>query len=337
MIATALTAVRKDQGHTITSSADVAARAGVSRSTVSQILNGHGHRFRPDMVLRVQTVARELGYRPSLAGRALARGTSDVVITLLPDISFGPRLRELVDRVTDELSAAGKTNLIRLSAGDSRLDDAVLALRPAGLWSVTPLTDGQLAQLERLGVTTLAQPRDLQHAIDHEIGARQARHLIEQGYPSVTVALPQDRRELPFASAREQGALEACAEAGVRTHDTLHLSMQRGSAAEIIRCLPAEPTGIAAYNDDIALAVMAAAHRANRRMPDDIGLVGVDNTLAAGTSSPTLTTIDIDVRSSAHEIVQALLHGPGSVDADALARARDIGSLVVGESSRRRG
>ena len=106
----------------MTNSADVAAKAGVSRSTVSQILNGHGHRFKPDMVDLVQKVARDLGYRPSLAGRALARGTSDVVITLLPNISLGPRLRELIDRVTDELAGAGKTNLIRLSSGETQID-----------------------------------------------------------------------------------------------------------------------------------------------------------------------------------------------------------------------
>ena len=117
----------------MTNSADVAGRAGVSRSTVSQILNGHGHRFRPDMVDRVQSVARELGYRPSIAGRALARGTSDIVITLLPNISLGPRLRELIDRVTDELAQAGRTNLIRLSSGAAQIDEAVVALRPAGL------------------------------------------------------------------------------------------------------------------------------------------------------------------------------------------------------------
>ena len=131
----------------MTNSADVAAKAGVSRSTVSQILNGHGHRFKPAMVDHVQKVARDLGYRPSMAGRALARGTSDVVITLLPNISLGPRLRELIDRVTEELAEAGKTNLIRLSSGDALLDEAGLAVRPAGRGSPAPLTPDQHARL----------------------------------------------------------------------------------------------------------------------------------------------------------------------------------------------
>src|SRR3712207_4719518 len=96
-----------ERGTTIvTSSPEVAARAGVSRSTVSQILNGHEDRFAPDTVDKVLSAARGLGYRPSLAGRTLARGTSDIVLTLVPGITIGPRLRELIDVITEDLAAA---------------------------------------------------------------------------------------------------------------------------------------------------------------------------------------------------------------------------------------
>jgi DNA-binding LacI/PurR family transcriptional regulator len=319
----------------MTNSADVAARAGVSRSTVSQILNGHGHRFRPDMVDRVQSVARELGYRPSIAGRALARGTSDIVITLLPNISLGPRLRELIDRVTDELAQAGRTNLIRLSSGDAEIDEAVLTLRPAGLWSVAPLTEQQHARLADANVTVVDQSRELQEAIDREIGAMQARHLIQRGYEAIAVALPEDLREQPFARAREQGALDECRSAGVATLPTIRLALARGSSAATARSLPTRSFGVAAYNDEAALAVMAAAKHAGRDVPGDIGVIGVDNTVASGVSEPTLTTIDIDVRYSAHEIVHALLEDPESLPADAFDAVRSFVSIVEGGSTAR--
>lgn len=319
----------------MTNSADVAARAGVSRSTVSQILNGHGHRFKPDMVDHVQKVARELGYRPSLAGRALARGTSDVVITLLPNISLGPRLRELIDRVTEELATAGKTNLIRLSSGDAQIDEAVLALRPAGLWSVAPLTPEQHTRLGELGVMVVDQPRELQRAIDHEIGVIQARHLIQRGYPAIAAAVPGDLREQPFALAREQGVLDAAGEAGIPTMPTLRLTLERGSIASAAQLLPEIDCGIAAYNDDAALAVIAAARRAGRNVPAEIGVIGVDNTIASGVSEPSLTTVDIDVRFSAHEIVRALLQGPEAMPADAFESLRSLVSIVEGGSTER--
>lgn len=319
----------------MTNSADVAAKAGVSRSTVSQILNGHGHRFKPDMVDLVQKVARDLGYRPSLAGRALARGTSDVVITLLPNISLGPRLRELIDRVTDELAGAGKTNLIRLSSGETQIDEAVLALRPAGLWSVAPLTPAQHTRLQELGVMVVDQSRELQWRIDHEIGAIQARHLVQRSYPAIAVALPEDLREQPFAIARERGALDAARDAGIPTLPTLRLTLERGSSPSTARHLHDTDFGVAAYNDDVALAILAAARLAGRRVPSEIGVVGVDNTLASGVSEPSLTTVDIDVSFSAHEIVQALLHGPESLPLDAFESVRSLVSIVEGGSTAR--
>ncbi len=318
----------------MTSSADVAARAGVSRSTVSQILNGHGHRFKPDMVDRVQAVAQELGYRPSLAGRALVRGKSDVVITLLPDISFGPRLRELIDRVTDGLAESGTTNLIRFTAGGQVIDDAVLALRPVGLWSVAPLLPEQHEQLESLGARVVDQPRELQIAIDESIGALQARHLIDRGYPAIVVAMPEDQREQPFATAREQGALAEAAAVGIATLPTVRLGLARNSSGELARRLPPGDVGVVAYNDDAALAVMAAARHAGRAVPEEIGVIGVDNTVVAGVSEPSITTIDIDVRFSAHEIVRAL-QGEGPLPTNALETVRSSISVIPGGSTAR--
>ncbi|MBF4514175.1 LacI family DNA-binding transcriptional regulator [Plantibacter sp. VKM Ac-2885] len=319
----------------MTSSADVAAKAGVSRSTVSQILNGHGHRFRLDMVDHVQTVAKEMGYRPSIAGRALARGTSDIVITLLPNISLGPRLRELIDRVTDELAAAGRTNLIRLSSGDAQIDEAVLALRPAGLWSVAPLTLEQHSRLAEAGVNVVDQPRSLQEAVDHEIGAMQARHLIDRGYTAVAAAVPVDLREQPFALARERGAHNEFRAADLEVLPTIRLSLERGSTRATAAMLPHQSFGVAAYNDDAGLAIMAAAAAAGREVPGDIGVIGVDNTVASGVSEPTLSTVDLDVRFSAHEIVRALLQGQPTAPDDALDALRSFVSIVDGGSTAR--
>ncbi|WP_106400460.1 LacI family DNA-binding transcriptional regulator [Actinocorallia populi] len=318
------------------SSADVAARAGVSRSTVSQIMNGHGHRFKPEMVEHVRQVAQELGYRPSVAGRTLARGTSDIVITLIPNITFGPRLRELIDRITAELAQAGKTNLLRLASSDDTLEDAILGLRPVGVWSVAPLSPEQRARLATNNVPVIEQSRELQVAIDAEIGALQAAHLAETGYTGVAVAMPVDQREQPFATARERGVVEWCAKNGVDALPTLHLNMERGTASETAFLPPhGGRTGFAAYNDEAALAVLGAARRAGKRVPEDIGVIGVDNSTVAHVSEPSLTTIDIDVEYSAHEIVKALLLGPQSMPEQPLDIVKKQITVVPGESTSR--
>ena len=318
----------------MTSSADVAARAGVSRSTVSQILNGHGHRFKPDMVEHVREVARELGYRPSVAGRTLANGTSDIVIGLIPNITFGPRLRELTDRITAELAQAGKTNLLRLASTAEDLEDTILGLRPAGLWSVAPISPEQRARLEARGVRVVDQPLDLQIAIDREIGAIQAQYLAAAGYESIAVAMPDDHREQPFALAREQGVLDWCKANSIKTEPTIHLAMQRGAQDETLALLPPHNTGVAAYNDEAAIALVTAAAVVSRQVPDELGVIGVDNSLAAQVMVPSLTTVDLDVEYSAHEIVHAILHGTETLPTDAIGAVRPQIHVIPGGSTR---
>ena len=74
-------------------SADVARHAGLSRATVSQVLNGHAHRFADETAERVLRAAKELGYEPSAAGRMLRTGSSDFVIALVPNTTFGGTCR----------------------------------------------------------------------------------------------------------------------------------------------------------------------------------------------------------------------------------------------------
>ena len=318
----------------MTSSADVAAQAGVSRSTVSQILNGHGDRFRPDMVEHVQATARKLGYRPSVAARSLARGTSDIVITLIPNISFGPRLRDLIDTITRELAAEGITNLLRLASSDESFEEAILGLRPQGLWSLSPLTAEQRRRLSDQGVQIVEQSHDLQVAIDREIGAMQAAHLAAAGYERIAAVMPTDQREMPFAEARVAGALEWCATHGIEQLPTVHIDMTRGGPALAAKQLDPRPLGVSAYNDDVALALMGAAMHNGRRVPEELGIVGVDNSPIAMLATPAITTIDIDVSYSGHEIVRALLEGAEVLTSDPLGEVRRRLSVVQGESTR---
>lgn len=285
------------------------------------------------MVERVQEAARQLGYRPSLAGRTLANGTSDIVLGLIPDISFGPRLRELTDLVTAELALAGKTSLLRLASASDDLEEAILGLRPAGVWSVAPLTTEQRSRLEAHGVRVVDQPLELQVAIDREIGAVQAAHLVEAGYERVAVAMPTDNREQPFALAREQGAVEWCHSLSIAALPALHITMERGCPSHAVDLLPPGSVGIAAYNDDVAIAVLSAAMSAGRRVPEDLGVIGVDDSLAGRVLTPSLTTVDLDVEYSAHEIVRAVLHGTQTSAREAFGAFRRQIHVIAGGST----
>jgi DNA-binding LacI/PurR family transcriptional regulator len=315
----------------MTSSAEVAARAGVSRSTVSQILNGHEHRFKPAIVSRVRDAAGDLGYRPSVAGRTLVRGTSDIVITLIPDITFGPRLRDLVDQITHDLSIAGYTNLLRLATSGESLEDAILGLRPRSVISFAEMAPDMRTRLGTQNVQIVEQAHGMQADIDFMIGEMQAEHLAEAGYQRIAVAMPTDAREQPMALSREAGALDWSHRHGIATTETLHFGMGRESSTT--RLLPTGALGVAAYNDDVALAVVGAALRASRSVPQDVGVIGVDNSPVANVSTPTLTTINLDLNFSGHEIVKAVLGGTDLQLPNPLDDIRKSLSVELGEST----
>ncbi|ABS04004.1 LacI family DNA-binding transcriptional regulator [Kineococcus radiotolerans] len=315
-------------------SADVAQHAGLSRSTVSQILNGREHLFSEETIARVRASAAVLGYRPSLAGRTLARGTSDIVITLIPDVTFNPRLRELVDIITADLTAAGLTNLLRFVGSEESLHDTLLGLKPFGVVSLAPLPPAQERRIREHGVHLIAQPREAQVAIDEEIGRLQARYLTDAGYDTLAVVVPVAVRERGFALPRERGAKAWCSEQGVRVLPTLRVALERGGAQAAVAKLPPRPVGLVAYNDEVALAVLGAALHQGRRTPEDFGLIGVDNSSIARASTPSITTVDYDIAFSGHAIAGLLLQRLNVQDvADPAHQVTDRLRVVAGDTT----
>lgn len=315
-------------------SADVASHAGLSRSTVSQILNGREHLFTEDTIARVRASAAALGYRPSLAGRTLARGTSDIVITVLSDVTFNPRLRELVDFITEGVAKAGLTNLIRFAGSEDALEDAILGLKPYGLVSLTPLPAAQRARLLKQGFHLVEQPEDVQAEIDRAIGRLQVQHLAGTGYTEVAVALPNAAREQSFAAPREAGVHEWAKASGLGVLPTLHIEFERGGPSEAVRQLPQRPIGIAAYNDEIALALLGAVIHEGRDIPGEVGIIGIDNSPIARASTPSITTVDYDIAFSAQRIIEMLLQGTPDIAASGVQQVEQRLRVVQGETTR---
>ena len=124
------------------SAEDVARAAGVSRAAVSQIVNGRGERFAADTRTRVTAAAKELGYQPSAAGRSLRRGISDIVVAVVPNITFGANLQDILDQLTVDVAEHGLFLVVRYSpAADPSFDRFITALRPAAVLPLAPLSE----------------------------------------------------------------------------------------------------------------------------------------------------------------------------------------------------
>lgn len=289
-------------------SADVARRAGVSRSTVSQVLNGHGHRFPASTCERVQAAATELGYQPSAAGRALVRGASDIVVALIPDTAFGPALHDFFDALTEQLAQHGLALLLRLaSTSTGSLDRMITGLRPAAVLSMLPVPDSARARLADLEVPLIEPGRLGGPDVNTEIGRAQGRHLIERGYRAVAYAHLRDSRRDPFGGReRERGVAEVCELHGLPRPRSLSLAVDAAEATSRVRALAAG-TAIACYNDDVAAALLAGCRGLGLAVPRDIALAGTDDTAVARLSVPAITTFGYDLGPAVDEAARSVL------------------------------
>ncbi|MER6007864.1 LacI family DNA-binding transcriptional regulator [Nonomuraea angiospora] len=289
-------------------SQDVADRAGVSRSTVSQILNGREDHFTPETRERVRQAVAELGYEPSAAGRALVRGSSDLVIALIPDTTFGGNLQDIYGALTDELSRRGLTLMLRLATHPATsLDRVIIGMKPRAILSLTPFSDDERRLLERRGVQAIDPASVSRPDTNSEIGTLQARHLIDRGYQRLAFAHLRDARSDPFGGPREHAFTAECRAHGLDDPLILTLRINAEDATAALDQLGEPGFAVGCYNDDVATALLHAASLRGWRIPQDLALVGMDHTPLSRLTTPPLTTMGYDMSAVTQATIQSIL------------------------------
>lgn len=286
--------------------ADVAARAGVSKSTASRALSGRGS-VSPSTQERVALVARSLGFVPSNAAEALATGRSRNIAVVTPLINrwfYG----EVLDGIESTLIGAGyDLSLYRLS-NDSKQRDALFDyfLVRKGVDAVIAVTvfidEDEVQKLRKLGKPIVGIggriPGIPTFSIDDVETARRATsHLIELGHRRLVHVGGDKESELDFEvhSNRLSGFRVALAEAGI-SHPRDFYSCQFDISGGYRCGLKAledpkrRPTGIFAGSDEIAIGVMFAARELGISIPDELSIIGVDGHPLAETFG--LTTLN---------------------------------------------
>lgn len=312
----------------------MARRAGVSRATVSQVLNGHGERFSPETVARVRRVAEDLGYVPSSAGRALVRGRSDIVMIVFPFATM-PGLQDIVDVLSQGLAEHGFNTVVQLSGpvdsdAHHRLRHVAESLRPAGVIDLGGLTRRDHDELRRLGSPVVGTAVDSSGAGSNlAFGRIQAEHLVGRGYRQLAYAFLTDERGHPFDQGRTEAARAVCAENDLSEPYLFGVPLDADGAtnalATMLKAIPT-PVGIACFNDDVALAVLYAARTLTLTVPRDIGIVGMGRGPIGQLSQPRLSSVWGDSRPLLVALLDALLMEYGG--ADRITEV-DFGSLKV--------
>lgn len=285
-------------------SADVAKEAGVSRATVSYVLNETPGQSIPEPTRqRVLDAAQRLGYLPNAGARALRLGRGDVVLFPLGDVS----LTHVFGNAVNACSAVLNDNGLTLVADATRHQsaaaavDAWLRLGPAAVIDLTlTMNDPALRRLTRAGIPRVTADVDVpeRNLSPMDIIAIQAReimvaHLLDRGARDVIYAAPSSvlrgREGAPLKTALRAVARRSRARIRFVTVEPTP-SRVRSAVARWVRD-GRLPDAICGHSDDLALPIMTALLAKGVGVPSDVAVMGIDDVPAAAVVTPTLSTV----------------------------------------------
>lgn len=334
----------------------IADRVGVSRMTVSNAFS-RPDQLSADLRARILAAADKLGYvGPDPAARALARGRTGSVGLLLTD-DLGEAFQdavatEFLTSVANALTEEGLALTLLTSGGASRAPHDYVPARDVAMdGAIVYICDPaspDIGWLERRGLPLVSVDRDPTPTapsvnVDDREGARQAaQHVVDLGHRSVGIltlsgtleadGTPTDNRPARERMLGWRDALGAVAvEPEVRTAHYQPLDSAHAAARNLLD-RPDRPTAILCFSDAFAHATVQVADSLGLRVPEDLSVVGYDDSPLAASSRPPLTTVHQEVTSKGQEAVRALMDLMRS-EPDEVARVVLPTSLVVREST----
>jgi len=281
--------------------ADVARALGISRATVGFVLNNTpGQTISPATRERVLTEAKRLGYRPHTAARALRSGQSRIVLIILPDWPMDYSVRTHLDEASLVLDRAGYSLVTMTPHPGGQAQPLWETLRPDVVLGMAPLPRKVVSEIRDSGVQhVIATVAEDQSAADDGLryaeGPRiQVEHLLERDRTRLAFAGSADPRIADLVRTRRALAGRTILE---RTGSgfAADADIDPVNSAEVVEAWLAQGIdGVVAYNDDIAALVAGAILRSGHAIPEDVAVIGHDDSPLAALFVPSLTSVRMD-------------------------------------------
>ena len=308
---------------------DIAAEAGVSITTVSNVVHKRTSRVSPERVAKIWEIIEREQYVPSMTARTLANAESSIigVITHMTPQNTGstmsdPFLGSFVEGIESRTRAEGYYLMIR-SVEDARaLDFLSRSWRLSGLILTGMFQDDFFACVQKLGIpyvlidSYIDQPDAYTIGLEDEKGGYMAtRHLLEKGHRTIAFASPIVRAG-GVVEKRLQGYRRALAEQGIDFDPSLvftqEISVEEGRRLGQALSKRSEITGIFASADILAAGIMSGLREQGVCVPRDKSIVGFDDNYLCQLTNPALTTIHQDAEQKgilATDMILAQLRG----------------------------
>ncbi|MBL7493819.1 LacI family DNA-binding transcriptional regulator [Frankia sp. AgB1.9] len=294
---------------------DVAREAGVSRATVGFVLNDTPNQTISEGTRdRVFRAAELLGYRPNSAARALASGRSRIILLVLPDWPAEYRLRDYLDEVSLVLDKAGYSLVTYTRQPSQSARPLWESLNADLVVGMASFSAPDVASMLACGVRAIHPDPDYPYRPDVSLAFSagpelQVEHLHERGHRRLVYAAFTEPYASSMVVARHAAANERARALGLPDLDLRRIDYREGAPQEVVReWLDAGITGVVAFNDDVAAAVVGTAVRAGLKLPADLAVIGHDDSPIAAMFVPSLSTVRIDTAALGRRFGEFVLH-----------------------------
>lgn len=303
---------------------DVAAASGVSKSTVSRILDERLPRSDNETARRVRQVAVELGYVRDVSAASLRRGKTSTIGVIVPRLT-DTVMAMLYEALAHACARTGRFAIVATTDDEPQADRAAaLSLLQRGVDGLVLSTardqDDFPVQLETRNVPYVLALRSDGHSLssvgDDRLGGYLAtRHLLDLGHRRVGIIAGPN-----YASSsrgRLAGYQWAMNEAGANINpnwiveSTFGIDSGAEAAERLMRSSP-QPTAIFAINDNTAIGALSALVRRGLSVPDDVSLVGYNDIPIVSRLSVPLTSVRVPFDRIAADALDLLSRGPES-------------------------
>jgi len=302
---------------------EIAQLSGVSRSTVSRVINDQPN-VKAEVRERVLKVVAETGYHPDPAARSLAGRRTGVIglvipraVTMLFNDPYIPRLLQGITQTCNAHDYTLSLFLLHTQEEEEKLHPRILR---------TQLFDGVIVQAAEIGDLLISQMVEHQVPfvmigrseddsvvsfvnVDNVIGAYTAvSHLIQLGYQRIaTITGPLDQSA---GFDRRQGYLNAMQDRGRSADPDLIVQgdfTETSGYISMQRLLPHKPDAVFTASDTMAFGALRALRQAGLSVPQDVAMIGFDDLMPSATSDPPLTTIRQPILRVGTQVIETLI------------------------------
>lgn len=301
---------------------DVARHAGVSMKTVSNVVHDYQH-VTPKMRIKVQESINVLGYRPNLTARQLVTGKTGMLALAIPETNH-PYFSTLADRIVTIAEERGYRVLIEQTDGKSEREMAVLRDREAGLvdgviFQPATVTSLEIADVQEGTPVVLLGEAAMPHSFDHVMidnteAARMAvASLLGAGRKRIAFLGVVDGDNAGATVRRLAGYQAALEQAGMFSEPELILEVAdffpESARAALTKTLEAgvKFDALLCRDDRFAVAALQALRVEGISVPDQVSVIGWDDTELARYAHPTVTSISPDKEAIARMAVDMLI------------------------------